>query len=62
MSGIEERIVLERHGGLWHWTLTSRGEQHTGKRGEPSAELAAQDAEVLRNHLDLARHFRKRAR
>jgi len=54
------RIVLDRHeGGLWLWTLTASGEQHIGPRSEPTAELAAQAAETFRNHLDLARCFRK---
>jgi len=55
---IKERIVLERHGRLWHWTLTTKGEQHTGQRGEATAELATQQAEIHRNQIDLTRHFR----
>jgi hypothetical protein len=48
------RIILDRdERGLWNWTLTVRGEQYQGSRGELSAELAVQAAEVRRNHQQL---------
>jgi len=57
------RIVLDRQdNGLWNWVLTARGEQCVGPRPMPTAELAAQEAEIHRNHLDLARHFTSAAK
>ncbi len=60
MSNNGVRIVIERRdGGHWHWALTANGEQHMGQRVVPTAELAAQEAEIYRNQLSLSKHFRK---
>jgi hypothetical protein len=54
------RIVLDRQdNGLWSWVLTARGEQYTGPRPMPSAELAAQEAETHRRLIHLSRDFKK---
>ena len=42
------KIVLDRQdNGLWHWTLTAKGEQYTGPRPMPTAELATSSGSVL---------------
>lgn len=53
------RIVLEQRGRNWFWELHERGEKHVGDRAQPSAELAAQEAQIRHDHLDLSRHFKK---
>ena len=51
--------MIERQGGLWHWEMTAKGEHHVGKRGEPTAAMAAEQAVRMQRALDFARHFQR---
>jgi hypothetical protein len=43
------RILIERRdGGRWYWQLNAYGDEHYGKRSEPSPVKAAEQVE---NHL-----------
>ena len=54
------RIVLERHGSLWHWTMTCGGNEHIGQSAEQTAGVAAEAAENYRRQLELHAYFKKK--
>ena len=59
MSNDGFRVVIDRRGQLYFWTLNLAGEQYEGPRGAPTMGLAAEDADVFRKQLDLSRHFKQ---
>ena len=44
MSNDGFRVVIDRRGQLYFWTLNLAGEQYEGPRGAPTMGLAAEDA------------------
>lgn len=46
------RIVLEKHGKLWHWTATYRGEEYKSGKPHTTAEYALQDAHLYLTAVD----------
>jgi hypothetical protein len=49
MSNDGVRIVIDRRGGHYFWTLTEHGEEHKGQRGYATIAEAADDAVVFRS-------------
>lgn len=54
MSNNGFRVVIDRRGSQYFWSLTVNGEQYEGPRGSPTMGLAAEDADVFRKQLTLA--------
>lgn len=59
MSNDGFRVVIDRRGQLYFWTLNLAGEQYEGPRDAPTMGLAAEDVDVFRKQLDLSRHFKQ---
>jgi hypothetical protein len=54
------RIVIDRRGDQYFWTITEAGEVHRGLRGFATMLDSANAAQVFRTELELSRHHARR--
>jgi len=54
------RVVLDRRGGRYFWTLHESGELHEGKRGYDTPIEAVNEADQDRRQIDLWRHVKNK--
>ena len=59
MSNDGLQIVIERHSGKLHWTITDSGEEHTGQSRGVSFEDPGREIDQYLQFKKLGRHFAK---